>query len=59
MPYRLFIANKNYSSWLMRPWVLMEAFGIPFEEALTHLRARVGNATSKTSRHRQGALPAS
>lgn len=29
---RLVIANKNYSSWSMRPWVLMTAFGIPFEE---------------------------
>ncbi|MBC3907656.1 glutathione S-transferase family protein [Undibacterium umbellatum] len=29
---RLVIGNKNYSSWSMRPWVLMKAFGIPFEE---------------------------
>ncbi|MES2931969.1 MAG: glutathione S-transferase family protein [Pseudomonadota bacterium] len=29
---KLVIANKNYSSWSMRPWVLMTAFGIPFEE---------------------------
>jgi len=28
----LVIGNKNYSSWSMRPWVLMKAFGIPFEE---------------------------
>jgi glutathione S-transferase len=32
--YRLFIANKNYSSWSLRPWVLMRALGIPFEEQL-------------------------
>ena len=30
--YVLFIANKNYSSWSLRPWVLMETLGIPFEE---------------------------
>ncbi|MCW6507876.1 glutathione S-transferase family protein [Lichenifustis flavocetrariae] len=30
--YRLFIANKNYSSWSLRPWVLMRQRGIPFEE---------------------------
>ena len=30
--YRLYIANKNYSSWSLRPWVLMRARGIPFEE---------------------------
>ncbi len=33
--YRLFIANKNYSSWSLRPWVLMRERGIPFEECLT------------------------
>lgn len=30
--YRLFIANKNYSSWSLRPWVLMRELGIGFEE---------------------------
>lgn len=35
MTYRLFIANKNYSSWSMRPWVLLRALEIPFEEVLT------------------------
>lgn len=30
--YTLWIANKNYSSWSLRPWVLMRALGIPFEE---------------------------
>ncbi len=30
----LVIANKNYSSWSMRPWVLMSELGIPFEEIL-------------------------
>ena len=28
----LHIANKNYSSWSLRPWVLMKALGIPFME---------------------------
>ncbi len=32
--YRLFIANKNYSSWSLRPWVLMTELSIPFEENL-------------------------
>ncbi|MCE3026984.1 glutathione S-transferase family protein [Salinicola sp. DM10] len=35
MTYRLFIANKNYSSWSMRPWVLLHALEIPFEEVMT------------------------
>ena len=29
---KLYIGNKNYSSWSMRPWVLMKQVGIPFEE---------------------------
>ena len=29
---QLYIGNKNYSSWSMRPWVLMTEAGIPFEE---------------------------
>jgi glutathione S-transferase len=32
--YSLFIANKNYSSWSLRPWVLMQTLRIPFEEYL-------------------------
>jgi glutathione S-transferase len=31
---KLFIANKNYSSWSMRPWVLMRQSGIAFEEIM-------------------------
>jgi glutathione S-transferase len=30
----LYIANKNYSSWSLRPWVLMKHLGLPFDEAL-------------------------
>ena len=29
---QLVIANKNYSSWSMRPWVLLRETGIAFEE---------------------------
>ena len=31
-PLTLVIANKNYSSWSMRPWVLLRGRGIPFRE---------------------------
>lgn len=34
MPLQLYIGNKNYSSWSMRPWVLLTQAGIPFEERL-------------------------
>ena len=29
---KLYIGNKNYSSWSMRPWVLLRQAGIAFEE---------------------------
>ena len=32
--YTLYIANKNYSSWSLRPWVLMREASIPFAEKL-------------------------
>ena len=31
---KLVIGNKNYSSWSMRPWVLLRQFKLPFEEQL-------------------------
>lgn len=33
---KLYIGNKNYSSWSMRPWVLLRQAGLPFEEVLVH-----------------------
>lgn len=32
--YTLYIANKNYSSWSLRPWALMTELGIGFKEQL-------------------------
>lgn len=32
--FTLHIANKNYSSWSLRPWVLMRVLNIPFNEQL-------------------------
>ena len=34
MALQLYIGNKNYSSWSMRPWVLLAGAGIPFEEQM-------------------------
>lgn len=34
VPLTLVIANKNYSSWSMRPWVLLKGRGIPFAECM-------------------------
>lgn len=35
---KLVIANKLYSSWSLRPWLLLSAFNVPFEEILIPLR---------------------
>ncbi len=35
---KLVIANKVYSSWSLRPWMVMTAFDIPFEEIVIPLR---------------------
>ena len=32
MPTTLVIGNKNYSSWSLRPWLLLRHAGVPFEE---------------------------
>lgn len=34
---KLIIANRNYSSWSLRPWLVLSHFGIPFEEELALL----------------------
>ncbi len=30
----LIIGNKNYSSWSLRPWILMKVLGLAFDEKL-------------------------
>jgi glutathione S-transferase len=35
----LYIGNKNYSSWSMRPWVLLKQAGIPFKEVMVRFDA--------------------
>ena len=37
MPLKLVIANKAYSSWSLRPWILLAHFKIPFEEIVIPL----------------------
>ena len=36
---KLYIGNKNYSSWSMRPWVLMRQAGIAFDEVMVRFDA--------------------
>jgi glutathione S-transferase len=36
--YRLVIGNKRYSSWSLRPWLILREAGLPFEETIVWLR---------------------
>jgi glutathione S-transferase len=40
----LVIGNKNYSSWSMRPWVLLTALGVPFREVMLKFHSEEWNA---------------
>ena len=37
MAWTLTIGNKAYSSWSLRPWILLREFGIPFDEVVIPL----------------------
>ena len=39
MSLRMVVANKRYSSWSLRPWLVATHFGIPFEEIPIDLAA--------------------
>ena len=45
--FDLYIGNKNYSSWSLRPWLLMKHFGIPFAEHMVSVAGREYNAALK------------
>ncbi len=36
MTYTLITANRNYSSWSLRPWMLMKALAIPFGDEIIY-----------------------
>ncbi|MCT4654717.1 MAG: glutathione S-transferase family protein [Cohaesibacter sp.] len=40
----LYIGNKNYSSWSLRPWLAMTAAAIPFTEILSRFDESTGHA---------------
>jgi glutathione S-transferase len=44
---RLFVGNKNYSSWSMRPWVLLTQAGIAFEEVKVRFDSFDADSTFK------------
>jgi len=44
---KLYIGNKNYSSWSMRCWVLLKQAGIDFEEVMVRFDSFDGGSTFK------------
>lgn len=44
---KLYIGNKNYSSWSMRPWVLLRQVGIAFEEVKVRFDSFDSNSSFK------------
>ena len=53
---KLIIGNKNYSSWSMRPWVLLRAFDIPFEEVSLRFDSVDPGSQFKQSLQRLGVI---
>ncbi len=47
---KLYIGNKNYSSWSMRAWVLLKQAGIAFEEVMVRFDSFDENAHSSFKR---------
>ena len=43
----LYIGNKNYSSWSMRPWVMLKQAQIPFQEKMVRFDAFEGDSEFK------------
>ena len=39
-PLTLVVGNKNYSSWSMRPWVLLRGLNLPFQERLLKFESK-------------------
>ena len=47
MSLKLYIGNKNYSSWSLRPWLLMTQAQIPFEEVMVRFDSFAAGSSFK------------
>jgi glutathione S-transferase len=57
MDLTLVIGNKNYSSWSLRPWLVLKQAGIPFTEV--HIPLYVGDWRERVLKHSpSGKVPA-
>jgi len=55
---KLVIGNKNYSSWSMRPWLVLRANDIPFEEIFVPLYTDQADKDRLLSHSQSGKVPA-
>ena len=46
--YKLYVGNKNYSSWSLRGWLAAKLSGAPFEEVAVRLVGRGPNPANKS-----------
>ena len=46
---KLYVGNKNYSSWSMRPWVLLTQAGIAFEEVMVRFDSFEADSSFKAT----------
>jgi glutathione S-transferase len=46
---KLYIGNKNYSSWSMRPWVLLKQAGIEFDEVMVRFDSFDAGSSFRTT----------
>ncbi|MCB2017528.1 MAG: glutathione S-transferase family protein [Hydrogenophaga sp.] len=51
MALQLYIGNKNYSSWSLRPWLLLTQSGIPFEEVMVRFDSFDATSSFKQAVH--------
>ena len=58
MALTLFIGNKNYSSWSMRPWMALKAAGIPFSEVVIPLHTNASDKQRILDVTNSGKVPA-
>jgi glutathione S-transferase len=54
--YKLYLGNKNYSSWSLRAWLVMKQCGVPFDEEVVPLR-EVDTRTAILRHSPSGKLP--
>ncbi|HWK44866.1 MAG TPA: glutathione S-transferase family protein [Stellaceae bacterium] len=43
--FTIYLGNKNYSSWSLRPWLALKATGVPFDEVVIPLYEPTSRAT--------------